>query len=185
MSLDFTCDSPDCNRMIEGGGPYCGSHRQQYKKHGTSTPARDCANCGSSYAFKGLGLSSTRYCVDCNVIYTRFTKDTYGNGRKATLSHHGIKVFDYFEIYTVQNGMCKICGYTEERSERALHVDHDHSCCPGTSGCGRCIRGLLCYTCNLMLGMYESHKGNLYIEQFEKYLAEPYFIFRSQNVSSG
>lgn len=34
-----------------------------------------------------------------------------------------------------------------------LVVDHDHTCCPDSSGsCGRCIRGFLCPGCNAALG---------------------------------
>ena len=34
---------------------------------------------------------------------------------------------------------CAICGTHED-----LCVDHDHSCCPGSRTCGKCIRGALC-----------------------------------------
>lgn len=36
-----------------------------------------------------------------------------------------------------------------------INVDHDHSCCPGQSTCGLCIRGVLCRACNRALGSFD------------------------------
>lgn len=41
---------------------------------------------------------------------------------------------------------------TDGKYRARLVVDHDHACCPGPTSCGRCIRGLLCLDCNLMIG---------------------------------
>lgn len=41
-----------------------------------------------------------------------------------------------------------------------LVVDHDHACCPNTS-CGRCVRGLICTTCNTALGLMRDDPGAL------------------------
>ena len=51
---------------------------------------------------------------------------------------------------------CSICGKPEgdPSLKRALHVDHDHSCCGPNSGCDNCIRGLLCASCNQGIGMF-------------------------------
>lgn len=53
---------------------------------------------------------------------------------------------------------CAICG-----THHAVRwvVDHDHSCCPGTTTCGRCIRGVLCHQCNIILGMARDDQGIL------------------------
>jgi hypothetical protein len=45
-----------------------------------------------------------------------------------------------------QGGVCAVCQ--EPPGKQHLAVDHDHACCPGVRSCGRCVRGLLCNTCN-------------------------------------
>lgn len=48
----------------------------------------------------------------------------------------------YAALLEWQRGRCFICGRVPR--SRRLAVDHDHSCCPGSVSCGRCVRGLLC-----------------------------------------
>ena len=57
----------------------------------------------------------------------------------------------YWAIYEAQGGKCAICRRATG-AKRRLSVDHDHSCCSGPTSCGRCVRSLLCSTCNKMLG---------------------------------
>lgn len=42
---------------------------------------------------------------------------------------------------------CVICSSTEN-----LALDHDHSCCDGNFSCGDCLRGVVCQSCNSLLG---------------------------------
>lgn len=53
----------------------------------------------------------------------------------------------YNRLLIEQNNRCAIC----KEEGKALSLDHDYSCCPGTESCGRCLRGLLCNDCHLML----------------------------------
>jgi len=58
----------------------------------------------------------------------------------------------YNKILEQQGGVCAICKGTWSRS---LVVDHDHDCCPGEKTCGKCLRALLCGSCNAGLGWFK------------------------------
>ena len=74
------------------------------------------------------------------------------------------------ELLEIQGGTC-LCGKEFKlyglRSE-TYFIDHDHSCCLDRSCCD-CIRGLLCNSCNLVLG----HAGDdpAVLEKLIGYLA--------------
>lgn len=75
--------------------------------------------------------------------------------RAALKSKFGITLEAYTERLVSQGNKCAICGATEPgRGKRVFSVDHDHRCCPGKITCGKCIRGLLCCSCNDGLGRF-------------------------------
>ena len=71
-------------------------------------------------------------------------------GHTSNIKRYGISPEQYIDMSNAQNNVCKICGSADSKR---LSVDHDHSCCPNSSSCGKCIRGLLCHRCNKTLGM--------------------------------
>jgi Pyruvate/2-oxoacid:ferredoxin oxidoreductase delta subunit len=107
-----------------------------------------CRNCGEYFPenemkqskngmYKGLS-----YCTTCAPIL-RHTRN---------IERYGLTMEQYHKLLEDQNYGCKICGLKESTYRKRLSVDHDHSCCPGSRSCGKCVRGLLCHHCNAALG---------------------------------
>jgi len=73
--------------------------------------------------------------------------------------NYGITLEQYEKMFQAQDGKCAICPNRAPESGRVrrLHVDHDHKCCPGNRACGKCVRGLLCSRCNLVIGSVEEN----------------------------
>lgn len=77
--------------------------------------------------------------------------------RKSHLwTHYKLTPEDLSAMYLEQDGKCKICNRNKK-----LVVDHDHACCPGKISCGDCVRSLLCFRCNSLLGLAQDNKSLL------------------------
>jgi hypothetical protein len=63
---------------------------------------------------------------------------------------YGITIEEYVSMYNNRDGHCDICTDWFE----SLVVDHDHET-------GE-VRGLLCFKCNLAIGMLDDNIGNLH-----------------------
>lgn len=76
----------------------------------------------------------------------------------------------YDETFAKQEGHCALCPYVPR--ERRLHIDHDHSCCKRRGkSCGKCVRGLLCARCNMLMGIFEEIvRSGDWIERATQYL---------------
>jgi len=107
------------------------------KKQGDLIHCRRC----EQYLPKSSFWSKNTYCKECQPII----------GHTQNLKKYGLTRDAYVDLEKSQNGLCKICGEPEKKKKR-LSVDHDHSCCPNSTSCGKCIRGLLCFRCNAVLG---------------------------------
>lgn len=104
-----------------------------------------CKDCGSTTRRLQQTGARTWRCVTCVRERRAATRRTaHGRYVEAT---YGITENEYWALYEAQGGRCYICQRATGRSKR-LAVDHDHSCCPETPACGRCVRGLLCKLCN-------------------------------------
>jgi hypothetical protein len=91
-------------------------------------------------------------------------------------SRHNMTPEEYEELLASQNGLCYICRRAKGIT-RALTVDHDHGiardCCDHHEdwSCPDCWRGLLCSTCNKMLG--HARDSAAFFERAIEYLTEP------------
>lgn len=76
---------------------------------------------------------------------------TSRRGRTPT-RRHGLGKSGVDALLAEQGGSCAICGVPyEDKPGHRLAMDHDHRHCPGRVGCPKCVRGLLCNSCNNIL----------------------------------
>ena len=69
---------------------------------------------------------------------------------------YGISQEEFDKLFENQGKKCAVCGNNE--SGKCWCVDHDHSCCGQVRACSKCIRGIICTPCNLMLGGARDNK---------------------------
>src|SRR5574343_179245 len=93
------------------------------------------------------------YCITCSKEYNHKynrVKTPEQRRRNTLITSHGVTWEDYLAVLALQNGGCAIChrklNTTGNRFTRidAGYIDHNHET-------GR-LRGILCNTCNLLLG---------------------------------
>lgn len=110
-------------------------------------------------------------CKQCTSEYYSTYKKRDGWRERNRTGHlvrtYGITDDEYNALLESQHGACAMCQKPAGAFKRRLAVDHDHSCCPGSRSCGKCIRGLLCPACNTFLGKIES--GAVTLEQVAVY----------------
>lgn len=70
---------------------------------------------------------------------------------------------------------CDLCGRRLQRHRGGIqalpHIDHDHTCCPGSRSCGNCVRGILCEGCNLQIGQVEALTQKVPLNALFSYLS--------------
>jgi len=62
-----------------------------------------------------------------------------------------------FQVLLEAQGHACAMGREPFEDGQRIFIDHDHSCCPGDKSCGKCVRGLLCLTCNIAVGYIEAY----------------------------
>lgn len=162
-----TCSVPGCEEPPRRQKSiYCNSHYQRWRMTGdvqADVPLRR-ARIVTPPGFLWCGICKTekpdeemsraedarnrgRHSGQCKACRRENEKELPESARARYLwSAYKITLEDYDRILASQGGVCMICK--KPPGKRNLAVDHDHSCCPGKTTCGKCIRGLLHAPCN-------------------------------------
>lgn len=110
--------------------------------------ARTCVDCLlllPASAFRQTKGMWTQRCVKCH-------RKKYAP--KPWQQHKFPSEQAYTDLLEAQGFQCAIASCDKYPTD----IDHDHSCCPGSYSCGKCIRGLLCRKCNTHLHPLEDPK---------------------------
>ena len=91
--------------------------------------------------------------------------------RRYDLQKVGITSEQYDALEAKQQKLCAICGVDDPgKGKKNFCVDHSHLCCPKRKSCGKCLRGLLCSSCNLAVGLLKDSLSRA--EAVVRYLKE-------------
>lgn len=111
-------------------------------------------------------------CVAGYTAGRRFTVEEAKERRRwsSLWGRHKLTKAIYLRMVQEQDDSCAICKDGDDNQH--YDVDHDHACCPGVNSCGKCIRGLLCPTCNKAMGLLRDdpnllRSGINYIERYD------------------
>lgn len=104
--------------------------RDRSKKHGYAARCKPCKAAIYNRMRKERGYDRLRY-----------QRNKAAERERHLVRKYGITQADYEQMFKAQGGRCAVCRKPQSRS---FDVDHDH-----TTGA---VRGLLCTSCNRMIG---------------------------------
>jgi hypothetical protein len=154
--------------MLEASGNPTAVHRRYYDM--ISLSLKRCSACGKwksrseFYKNKGTKDGLANQCKECRRSYLlkpdvqerdrrykrEWARTNYNPqaGRNKNLqNNYGISIAEFNQLFESQGGKCAVCENTLEvkgKGAFTAHVDHDHKT-------GK-VRGLLCQSCNFVLG---------------------------------
>ena len=174
-----SCTAKDCEQNNQQ--PLLNFYKEKGGKCGVSAYCKACKNKKSkayNEAHPEIKKKSMKAWIERNPDKVKANKNTYysnnrehvkakskewreANPDKVRANHlrqlYGISLEQYDSMVAAQENKCAICIKVVDD----LCVDHDHNCCPGSKSCGKCVRGLLCQTCNSGLGFFKDSSDML------------------------
>ena len=138
-------------------GDRCGKWMPRARQYCARTPGHksDCRTAAALAEYRAR-LTERR------VGQTRVTPEARSRWNKAyKLKRYGLTPEQFGQMLEAQGYGCAMCR-EPFGEDQFIYIDHDHACCPVTPGmqtrcCGKCVRGLLCLTCNIALGYIEAY----------------------------
>lgn len=82
-------------------------------------------------------------------------KSLTGKVDRLTRKYH-MTFYEYLILLDTYDYACGIC-HKPFTTDNPAHIDHNHLCCPNKTSCGKCVRGLLCRTCNTGIGYFRDN----------------------------
>lgn len=157
------CTGPGCVREASYRKlELCSAHKQQWDSRGALKPLRS-AIAKTKIDGTARDDENRKQCTSCREWldlseYTKHSTTVDGLSRvccQCQRDHmlrkkYKLSLADYNTRLVKQGGHCATCPAVDR-----LHVDHDHSCCPGEKSCGQCVRDILCHRCNSTLGFVD------------------------------
>jgi hypothetical protein len=139
--------------------------------------------CGDS-RLPGFGGLPRRSTCGRTLPIESFTQMTGPGSRRCPVCNTCRKLWEQYRISYAewqqiaerQGGVCAIVGCETPiaygTTAAGAHTDHDHACRhpgKGTRSCPRCVRGLLCASCNVAIGHLERNPQR--VQGWTDYLA--------------
>jgi hypothetical protein len=137
------CSVENCFGEVRARG-WCAKHYRKWRQYGDPLAGR----------FQGVNCARGHDLTDPANVYNNGRSNQcricMAAGRRVyrLASKYGLTPEAWESLFETQGRCCAICQTTESHR---WSVDHDHSCCPDTKTCGQCIRGILCFQCNLRM----------------------------------
>lgn len=112
----------------------------------------------NAYNSRRWNMKSKKQRTEASRRVERWRKQNPERAKSTTLKHHYGITFEEFSIMLKAQGhRCAIC---KKRFRKIPNVDHDHKT--------KIVRGLLCGTCNIGLGMFKD--SSVFLESASGYL---------------
>lgn len=138
--------------MRDGLQNVCKSCQKSYRKY-KPREALTCKHCKVEwYSITNRGRD---YCSQKCSDAEKYIRDRENMKHNFLMTHYGISLIRYEEMWAEQEGRCYLCKIHESEAggRGRLHVDHCHET-------GK-VRKLLCHSCNTSIGFLERNKDNL------------------------